>query len=482
MARQTTLSTPTVPYTANPARALAHSPNVRIVLFLALHIPLAFMLDASSWISTGHAALVAVLGLRAALLRRPTQVVAVLGYIASSEVLWRMTDASLLWEHSKYISVAIVGLALLMEWRGRGIRQWFRSLWPVVLMFLLVPASFMTILDMGLIEARDPLSFNLSGHLALGMTALYVWARPLSRRDAETIMLCVMAPVISVVSLAIVSTLSFTLDFVAASNWATSGNYGPNQVSNALGLGALAGSILMMLLPQGRTAKLFILALTLAFIVQGMLTMSRGGIFSYLLALMVFGFHLMRTSRDRWRFLGVLVIAVPLFIWGIFPSLETYTGGTISQRFSDLDTTGRLEAAIGDLTAFRENPILGTGVGLATDYRSVTMEIDLAAHTEYTRLLAEHGLFGLAVILIMVIILLKRYAAASPGLNRATMAALAVWSMSIMAHSAMRTVAISFAFAIALAAWQLEARQEEEVTEQDAAAESQPAGLAQRLR
>lgn len=476
MTRQTTLPDTSMQLTGNPARDLTRSPNVRIILFLSLHIPLGFLGEASAWFATAYALVIAVIGLRAALLRKPTQVVAILGYIAGAEVLWRMNRAHILWEYSKYLSIAIVAVALLVEWRGHSAKRRVRSFWPLALLVLLIPASILTIMDEGLFSARDPLSFNLSGHLALITMALYVWGRPMKRRDTETILLCVIAPIISITALAVYNTLTATFVFLAASNWITSGGFGPNQVSNTLGLGALAGSLLVFLMQRARAARIYILLITLVFVMQGMLTMSRGGIYSYLLALAVFGFHLMRTPKDRWRFIGLVVIATLAFTLFIIPQLNTFTGGTLEQRFSDLDTTGRLDAAEADLTAFRDNPILGAGVGGSSAYRPIYEDANLAAHTEFTRLLADHGLFGILAILVMCWILLKRYAANTPGLDRAMSAAMAVWSMSVMVHSAMRLAAIPFAFAMALVAWKLEQ------AEQDVVAEPQPAEPAPALR
>jgi hypothetical protein len=70
--------------------------------------------------------------------------------------------------------------------------------------------------------------------------------------------------------------------------------------------------------------------------------------------------------------------------------------------------------------------------------------------------LAEHGLFGILAIAILVWMLAQRYVANMPGLGRGMTAALAVWAMSIMAHSAMRLAVIPLAIALAFAYWRLQ--------------------------
>jgi O-antigen ligase len=443
--------------TGNPARDLAASPNVRIILFLLLHVPLAFVAEAVPQVSTALGLVVAYFGLRAALLRRPVQVMAVVAYAAGAEVLWRMTRAQLFWEYSKYLSVAVVGVALLIEWRSRNDRG-LKSFWPIILMVTLIPASVLTIVELGVGGARDPLSFNLSGYLALAAMALYFWARPIGRRETEQILIALMAPIVGVASLAVYSTVTTSQEFLSASNWVTSGNYGPNQVSNLLGLGALAGSMLLVIMRGRSGARGFILLLTFVFLGQAVMTFSRGGVYSYVLALMVFGFHLMRSPQSR-RFFALLAVGGFALLLVVFPRLDSYTAGVLGDRFSELDSTGRLEAAEADLTAFRDNPLVGTGVGLAVEYRVDYEGVGLAAHTEFTRLLAEHGLFGILTLFVLVWMLLKRYAANSPGLSRAMTAALAVWSMSIMAHSALRMVSIATILALALVSWRLELAQ-----------------------
>lgn len=146
---------------------------------------------------------------------------------------------------------------------------------------------------------------------------------------------------------------------------------------------------------------------------------------------------------------GVLIIFV-------YPSLDNFTGGSLTERFRDLDTTGRLETAIVDMQIFSENLILGVGVGRSTEYHNTIRGISLAAHTEFTRLLAEHGLLGLLIIALMIGMLARRYEANQPGLGRGLTAALAVWAISIMFHSAMRLAVIPLAIALALVCWRLQ--------------------------
>jgi hypothetical protein len=436
----------------NPARDLARSFNVRVILFLAIHIPLVFVLEAFPVISTVFALLVLAFGIRAALLSKSSQVIYAVAYIAGAEVLWRMTRATIPWEFAKYATVVIIAVAILVEWgRARGPRR-LRSPWPVLLIVVLLPGALFAILENDLATAIDALSFNLGSYAALIMLALYFWGRAVDTPTATRMLLALIAPILSITTLAIFNTATFTSDFLLASNWVTSGNYGPNQVSNVMGLAALACVILAVLVNKASGVRGAMIILVFVFLSQAMLTFSRGGVYSFVIALAVFGLHTLRTQRSRGRFLLLVVVGTALLVLVIFPWLNNYTGGALAQRLAELDSTGRVAASEADLQTFLNYPIAGVGVGRGAEFR----EANLVAHTEYTRLLAEHGLFGIAVLLILGWMLLKRYVANAPGLARGIAASFAVWSLSVMVHSALRIEVIPFALALAFISWRVE--------------------------
>lgn len=443
--------------TGNPARDLANSFNVRVIVFLSLHAPLALLMNMSPWFSTVHGIVALLYGLRAALLGRTNQVVYAVSYIAAAEVLWRMSRANLFWEYAKYAMLAIIFVALIVEWSRRGESRRLRSVWPVLLAVALAPGAVMVLLQRGPAEAMDAISFNLSSYMALTALGAYLWARPIERDTAIRLLLMIMAPIVGITFLAIYFTLTDldSLIFLGASNFATSGNYDPNQVSNMMGFGALAGVMLLILIPRGLGARSFILLVTLGMLGQGALTFSRGGLYSFALAAAVFGFHLMNTPRARRRFLLLFGLFGAVLLVGIYPLLDDFTGGSLSERFADTDTTGRVEVAQADIQAFRENPIVGVGVGQSSEYHRDALGINVTAHTEFTRLLAEHGLFGIVAMATLFWMMVRRYLGNRPGLARAMSASLSVWAVSIMFHSAMRLAVIPLAIALAFAMWQI---------------------------
>jgi len=444
--------------TENPARELANSYNLRVIFFLLIHMPLAYAMEALPLLSTAHALLALGLGLRWALLGRSRKVMYALCYLAGCEVLWRMTEARMFWEFGKYAIGLVAFVALIGELRRMDPPRRLRGIAPVLILVAVVPSLVLAIIDLGVAEAIDPISFNLSAYVALVFPALYLWARPVDRRTAAGMLLALLAPVAGIYFLAIYNTLS-KLDLMSFKNAGSSlrsGGFGANQVSNMLGLGALAGFILIIILPRARAARAFIALLMLGMLIQAMLTFSRGGVYSFILAALVFGLHVLRTPVARGRFLLLSAAFVALVVVVVYPFLDGFTGGTLTQRYQETSSTGRLQIAESDLLAFRDSPIVGVGVGESVAYHEYYMGEALAPHTEFTRLLAEHGLFGLVVLALMVWMLVKGYVANEGGPGRAMSAAMAVWTLSVMTHSATRIAATSFIFALVLVAWQLQ--------------------------
>lgn len=436
----------------NPARQLAASFPLRVFLFFLLHIPLTFVLPLSGWLGALHALAILVFGLRAALRRRSDLVLYALAYIAGAEVFWRMADANIFWEFGKYASCLIVAVGLLAEGRQWGHKQ-RKNPWLLLYFILLLPAVVPTFLAYNLAHVREPLSFNLSGPLAISLISLYLWRRPMTRPQLYPLLIAFIASTIPILVRAAYFTLTRPITFTLESNFVTSGGYGPNQVSNLLGLGALTTFILFLVLKEHRNLRLLLLLLTLGFTVQSFLTFSRGGTFSFFLAAAIFGLHILRQPRVRNRFLLLVVLLYAIMTWVLLPQLDQFSEGNLVQRYSSLQTTGRLDAARADLLAFRENPITGVGIAMAHTYRAELLGRSISAHTEYTRLLAEHGLFGLFAFLLLITLLLKSYFGARPGLPRALGATFGVWSLSIMTQSAMRFVAIALALSIVFITW-----------------------------
>lgn len=132
------------------------------------------------------------------------------------------------------------------------------------------------------------------------------------------------------------------------------------------------------------------------------------------------------------------------------------TEGLITNRYSNKDaageletdiTTGRAELIETELQGFYDNPVMGVGVGKARDFRSAEAGTITASHNEISRLLSEHGLLGLAAILILIFVPILFWFKFKN--NYYFLAFLAFWFLTIN-HSAMRIALPGFVYGLAL--------------------------------
>jgi O-antigen ligase len=142
----------------------------------------------------------------------------------------------------------------------------------------------------------------------------------------------------------------------------------------------------------------------------------------------------------------LLVAAVALIVaWqAVWPRLDEFTEGTITERFTEMDVTRRDDLGEEDLLTWAENPIFGVGPGRS----SLSHDDRIIAHTEFTRVLAEHGSLGAAAAIALLLIGVQNVRRARPGIAQAVAAAMFVWSCLFMLNSAMRTVAPSLLFGL----------------------------------
>ncbi|MEO1368696.1 MAG: O-antigen ligase family protein, partial [Acidobacteriota bacterium] len=338
-----------------------------LLLLVGLHAALGVVLEMSSALATLHALGVLALGLRfAASPGRQAEAVYVCGYIASCDVLWRMTKARVFWEYSKYAVILILVLIMLQ----RGVRSGFAR-WGILYFALLVPSSVLTISYFGIThDLRRALSFNLSGPLALAVAVIFFsgWRGPLP--DLSRLLQAMVLPVTSVFAIAAYSTLTAgSISFGLQANFVTSGGYGPNQVSAVLGVGALMALLLALNTPHP-PLRLAYLGLAGAFQLQSLLTFSRGGTFNVLVATLFLGIHFIQHRRARNLFVTILGTVLVVGVVLVFPRLNEWTSGMMTERFSSLDTTGRQSLAEADLALFQQHPLVGVGPGLSQHRRT----------------------------------------------------------------------------------------------------------------
>lgn len=416
-----------------------------LIAFLAGHVVLALVMRSVHAVGIAHAVACLVIGVVVAMRRRVQEVAYVAAYIAGSEVLWRMTQTGLFWEYGKYAISAVLGVALL---RVRAPRN--REL-AVLYLLLLLPSALLTVLALPFEAARQQLSFNLSGPLCLTLCVLWFSNVRLTDVDLRTTMLALIGPVIAIGTLAYYSTATAVdLEFFGDSNAVTSGGFGPNQVSATLGLGMLFCLLLLLERRLPLRVRVPLLGLVVVFAVQAALTFSRGGLTLAFAGALVATFYLVRDGRTRATLAVLVVLLFSVGKYVVVPRLDVFTSGKLTERYTDLNSSNRSYLANADLQIFADNPVLGVGPGVAPALR-YELGHGGAAHTEYTRMLAEHGALGALAIVVLLALAARAFLGARTLQARAFVAGMLAWVLLFLLVNAMRLAAPSFVFGFACA-------------------------------
>jgi len=365
------------------------------LIFILLHIPLGLIVSEKSVFTTLHALIVLFIGVFWALskkrIERSTYIIA---YITGAEVLWRMTDARVFYEYGKYsvVLISLISIIVLLRQRGR-LKTSALIIWYFI---LLTPSILITLLNFAPNIAMDKISFNLSGPLAIMFCVLIFSNINITKAQFNNMLIAFVAPI---VTMAIVATnnvlLHGSFEFTGQSNLLLSTNISPNQISSIFGLGMFIIFTLLVLDSNHYTLlRILFVGLICAFFVLSALTFSRGGLYLAGISILVL---VTLFIRGQWRFtaIGIIFIIAVVAQFGLFPFLENYTGGAFFERFGDISPSMRDQIGAADLKIWLDNPIYGVGPGGAVGFRRELLSLGASAHTEYTRVLAEHGILGL---------------------------------------------------------------------------------------
>jgi hypothetical protein len=326
-------------------------------------------------------------------------------YVAASDVFFRMTKGLVFYELHKYLLILFVILGLFFELsKTKG------GIYLIYMILLLVGIVFT---EYDVVESvRKMIAFNLGGPISLGVVALYCYKKKVSLEKLVKMFFHALLPIISLAIYLFLYTPSVKESVTGThSNFATSGGFGPNQVATILGLGMFI-LISRLILKNNKGFQFYAeLGLLLLISYRGIVTFSRGGILTALIAAVFFILLTFGKAKQslRTKLVRVLVIfgVLGIGVWGY--ALYT-TSGLIENRYTNKNalgqekkdvSTGRSSLIMVELEAFMENPLLGIGVGKNKQYRFDKTGIEAASHNEISRLLAEHGTLGILAFLIL---------------------------------------------------------------------------------
>lgn len=381
------------------------------------------------------------------------EVLLVAAYLVGVEVFLRMTGGNF---NNEYIKLSVVFFMILgmaySSFKINSFLYWF-------FLVLLIPGILLTATAPILsVDVKKVLVFNLSGPFCLAFCAIYTFNRKITFEELQKIVVAMGLPIISITTYLFLYNPSVQSVVTGTqSNFETSGGFGPNQVSTILGLGMFV--FFTQLILFSKTKKMLILngALLLVISYRAIVTFSRGGVITGVVMIIILLLLLYFYSSTKVNSKLALVFAITAIMGvGIWTYTYVQTSGLIEKRYANKDAAGRVkkdrlggrEAIIAvDIKTFFENPIMGVGAGLGKEYRKEAFGVDVASHNEITRLLSEHGVFGITGLLILIIMPFVLYYTNTSNLY--FLSFYAFWLLTIN-HAAMRTAAPAFVYALTL--------------------------------
>jgi O-Antigen ligase len=418
-----------------------------LAILFAAHAILALAMKSSAGLATVHsvATIVVVLGV-AMLSPRLYWIVCAGAYLVGSEVLWRMCGAAGPWELSKFGITAIFMIGLIR------MRKYTLPAPAVIYFLLLVPGAIITILRVIHMPVLSRLSAHMSGPLALAACMCFLLNCRLSKEQIDRVLLAVAIPIFSICFVAAHGTFSRQINFGSQSVYAASGDFGPNQVAAVLGLGSLVLMLYLVRTPLGFWHKVLVGLVTVACLGQSALTLSRGGLYASVGAFFPAMFFLAGDGKSRKRMILTAATFAILGVAVIYPFVDEYTEGAVSRRFNERGMTGREALMNADIELWLENPLFGVGVGRSQLFHPTRGGIRIMTHNEFTRTLSEHGILGLAALIVLALTALNRMITAKTMEERALAASLITWSVLFLFVNGMRLAAPTFTFGLAMTA------------------------------
>ena len=386
---------------------------------------------------------------------RRIHLVWLIAYFASMELLSRMTKAhsyGLPWEYGKYVILvgSLYGITVLGARRGTV---------GMVLFFLLLPGMFISPVYS---ITRHAIAFNLLGLLAMIAGIVFMAKLEIDRERFQSMLRLILLPAVSVLGYTVFKTPDLKgIEFQLGANFETAGGFGSNQVSTVLGMGMFITFLFWVNRWTLTKNRILDTILLVGFAFQGLLTFSRGGVIGGVLAILVVLYFFSLTGRVR-RFMyripsvGKFLIPTLIVLFAVFSIVDNITGGILSLRYqgetnatllgkADKDlttlTTGRFNIFMADVELWKQHVVSGGGVGSSIFLRGDPMlgVSGQAAHVELSRLLAEHGLFGLFFFVIWLYIGLRLLRHDTNPKYQSILLALFVLALYTTFHAATRT-------------------------------------------
>ena len=424
-----------------------------LIAYLGGHVVLGIVIKQLPFLATAHALLSVFYACYVAWTSKDqVRVIQVMAYLAASEVLWRMTKAGIFWEFGKYS----VSMVLLISLCRRRPEKW--NLFAIAYFLLLIPSTLLTFVKIeDFSQLRQTISFSLSGPVSLAVCMVCLYRVRLTLRQGSQLILTMLGPLTGVAAICSYATarLSADYEFGNESNFDVTGGFGPNQVSSALGLGILLAFLWIQVNRQSRMLRSVGIVLVLLFFAEAALTFSRTGVWMGVITIVIASCFIVRDRRRLISAFASLLLLAAMGYFAVFPILDAFTRGKLSARFTESGFSNREDIARADLELGLRHPLFGVGLGMVKTVRARELGIHGAAHTEMTRVVAEHGILGICALTALFLSGLQAFKGNGTPISRAWTASLLAYAALFMLASGMRLATPALAMGLAFLRLQL---------------------------
>jgi hypothetical protein len=429
--------------------------------WLAFHVLLGLSTYFTHWILVGWLYLFILFTLYEILRNRIDNylILAVsLAYVLGIELLCRIAETTpyIPYEFAKYYFLLTLTVYIIIV-PLKGVSPGFFIVALSLPSLLLIPRD----------EFRVYFVNSFSGIFLTGLIGYVFYKVRIDKANLNRIIMIMLYGLIAITVAVIIRTPDLEeVDFSLAANFETSGNFGSNQVSTVMGMATMLIGLVLLVNLNVFQYKSLQLSLFFLFAVRGLLTFSRGGILAGVLSLFFSYIVPSGKYKGRLKFSFATFLLVVCSIGIAFYFVNRITDEALLDRFkgeTDATKRGLRESTLETLTSrrstlmwaewqiFLKNPILGVGPGAGYEARKEIVGFRIASHTEVTRLLAEHGLFGLVIAIIFLIFPLRKILRSPVGFDRIISTAFFSFAILTSFHAAMRTTVTPFLWGLACA-------------------------------
>tara|TARA_Y100001958_G_C21221439_1_gene546802 strand:- start:318 stop:1664 length:1347 start_codon:yes stop_codon:yes gene_type:complete len=379
--------------------------KVKTLVFLTIiHLVLGVLMAMDSNIAFAHVILMLSIGAYFVIKDYNVELVLLIFYLSAIELSWRMAGSNLIfWEGGKYYISFLLMLSLLKKIFQN------RAFFVYPLIYILIQSLSILLLDSDKYRYIEGISFNLSGHICLALSLIYFYEIRLSDRQQILIHIAMIVPIFSTAAMGI-HEIIFNYDniiFATETNMILSGNFGGNQYGIMIGISSFL-CISSVIYFSHFLDKKSIIFLIFSAIIMGSLslaTFSRTAF--YLVSISIILPLLIRFQFAIKKLIIAFMIVSTLFLT-LVPIFDEISGDVFSKRYSSTSGTGRVKIMLADLEIFSNNIFAGVGPGGAQNFRAFSYGHRMAAHNEFSRILAEHGAIGFLTFLSIYYIIFKK--------------------------------------------------------------------------